>query len=48
MSGLTGINCTQKCPFPTHGKRCQMICNCKKEQCEVFKGWSSHFDGIPF
>lgn len=48
MPGFNGINCTEKCPFPTYGKRCQMLCKCNKDQCDASTGCSSNFDGIPF
>lgn len=45
--GFSGINCTEKCPFPTYGNRCQMLCKCNKDECDVSTGCSSHFYGKP-
>lgn len=36
--GLTGINCTSLCPYPTYGNRCQEICSCSNETCDVKTG----------
>lgn len=46
LSGLSGMNCTKKCPFPTYGHRCQKLCKCNKEQCDVSTGCTLLFDGI--
>lgn len=46
MSGFSGKNCTQKCPFPTYGIRCQELCKCNKDQCDVSTGCSTLIDGI--
>lgn len=46
LSGYSGINCTKKCPFPTYGHRCQKLCKCNKEQCNVSTGCTLLFDGI--
>lgn len=45
MPGISGINCTHECPFPTYGIRCQELCNCNKDQCEVATGCSTLIDG---
>lgn len=44
MPGFSGLNCTRKCPFPTYGIRCQKLCKCNKDQCDVSTGCSSLFD----
>lgn len=46
VPGFSGQNCTRKCPIPTYGKRCQNVCKCKKDQCDVSSGCSTLFDGI--
>lgn len=46
MTGYTGLNCTKKCPFPTYGKRCQKLCKCDKDQCDMSSGCSTLSDGI--
>lgn len=46
MPGFNGINCTEKCPFPTYGNRCQMLCKCNKDQCDVSTGCSTLSEGI--
>lgn len=42
--GYTGQNCSEKCPFPTYGKRCQKLCKCNQDQCDVSEGCNSLFD----
>lgn len=46
MPGFNGINCTEKCPFPTYGNICQMLCKCNKDQCDVSTGCSTLSEGI--
>lgn len=46
VTGYTGLNCTKKCPFPTYGKRCQNLCKCDKDQCDMSTGCSTLSDGI--
>lgn len=46
LSGFSGMNCTKKCPFPTYGHRCQKLCKCNKEQCDVSTGCTLLLDGI--
>lgn len=41
MKGYHGINCTKQCPFPTYGIRCQGLCTCSKDQCDVSTGCST-------
>ncbi|XP_078328988.1 uncharacterized protein LOC144623905 isoform X2 [Crassostrea virginica] len=38
MSGYFGQNCSFKCPYPTFGNRCQEICFCKENLCDVSTG----------
>lgn len=38
MPGYTGLNCSSKCPYPTYGRHCQGLCNCREIQCEVSFG----------
>lgn len=46
MAGYTGQNCTEKCLFPTYGIRCQNLCECDKDQCDVSTGCSTLSDSI--
>lgn len=38
MPGYTGLNCSDKCPFPFYGDRCQNMCDCNNETCDVSTG----------
>lgn len=38
LPGYIGMNCSLKCPYPTYGIKCQEICNCGDEQCDVTTG----------
>lgn len=43
--GYTGMNCIFKCPYPTYGIKCQNICYCREEQCDVSTGCNSVITG---
>nr|XP_048767848.2 multiple epidermal growth factor-like domains protein 10 isoform X2 [Ostrea edulis] len=36
--GYFGVDCTGRCPFPSFGKGCQLVCNCCEDQCNHEKG----------
>ena len=36
--GYGGPNCTSFCPYPTYGDRCQGICDCDNNSCDVTTG----------
>lgn len=36
--GYTGLNCTIQCPYPTYGDKCQGVCNCSTEICDMSWG----------
>uniref|UniRef100_A0A8W8LNF1 Uncharacterized protein n=1 Tax=Magallana gigas TaxID=29159 RepID=A0A8W8LNF1_MAGGI len=36
--GYFGLNCTDKCPYPTYGDRCQGYCDCSNDTCDVSTG----------
>lgn len=38
MPGYTGLNCTDICPYPTYGHRCQGYCDCSNTTCDVSTG----------
>lgn len=38
MPGYTGLNCSDKCPFPFYGENCMEMCNCINETCDVSTG----------
>ncbi|XP_056015923.1 uncharacterized protein LOC125675443 isoform X2 [Ostrea edulis] len=37
-AGYFGIDCSNKCPFPSYGKHCQQECQCNAELCDVSEG----------
>lgn len=37
-SGYFGINCNNKCIFPSYGNRCQLECRCKEFLCHHSTG----------
>ena len=39
MPGYFGENCTQQCPYPSYGIRCQGgFCDCDEDLCDVSTG----------
>lgn len=50
--GYLGINCTDKCPYPAYGLKCQKRCNCGIKVCDHVSGCSvehgkfENFDSI--
>lgn len=44
--GYQDINCSRICSYPTFGKRCQDICNCKPSECD-FRFGCKIFDDFP-
>lgn len=46
MPGYIGINCTTVCPYPTYGHRCQGLCDCNEEMCDVSNGCEPITTGI--
>lgn len=44
--GHAGINCANKCPFPTYGPECHMICTCEEKHCDFANGCIRISDGI--
>lgn len=45
MPGYTGMNCSFKCPYPSYGRKCQRVCNCDSNQCDVSRGCNSLTSG---
>lgn len=45
MPGYTGMNCTFKCPYPSYGRKCQRVCYCDSNQCDVSRGCNSLTSG---
>lgn len=45
LPGYIGMNCSSKCPFPTYGIKCQEICKCSNEQCDVTTGCNTVITG---
>lgn len=46
MPGYSGLNCTDKCPYPTYGNRCQENCDCSNDTCDLSTGCISLTTGI--
>lgn len=46
MAGYFGPNCTDKCPYPTYGERCQGYCDCSNTTCNVSTGCETLTTGI--
>ncbi|XP_061177282.1 multiple epidermal growth factor-like domains protein 11, partial [Saccostrea echinata] len=40
--GFSGINCSQKCGYPSYGLKCQGFCKCQKRICNSVNGCSFH------
>ncbi|XP_061192212.1 uncharacterized protein LOC133200430 [Saccostrea echinata] len=38
LAGYGGINCSQACPYPYYGEKCQKECKCEKEWCDISRG----------
>lgn len=38
MPAYIGLNCNSACPYPTYGDRCQELCDCSNEKCDVSTG----------
>ena len=36
--GYVGKNCSVPCPYNSYGERCQMTCNCTKDECDFIRG----------
>ena len=36
--GYVGKNCSIPCPYNSYGERCQMTCNCTKDECDFIRG----------
>lgn len=45
MLGYDGINCTERCPYPSHGKGCQGFCDCDEDMCDVSTGCKPNTTG---
>nr|XP_022290380.1 cell death abnormality protein 1-like [Crassostrea virginica] len=45
--GYGGSNCTSPCPYPTYGDRCQGICDCDNNSCDVSTGCRTPTTVIP-
>lgn len=45
MPGYTGMNCSSKCPYPSFGRKCQELCNCSENQCDISRGCNSLTSG---
>lgn len=44
--GYRGNSCAGKCPFPSYGVDCQMICNCIEEDCDPANGCNNPSTGV--
>lgn len=38
IAGYIGLNCTERCPYPSYGDRCQGLCGCSNDTCDVSTG----------
>lgn len=38
QDGFVGKGCKTPCTYPTYGRNCDLICDCKKEYCNVSMG----------
>lgn len=45
LPGYTGLNCSDKCPYPSYGKNCQGFCNCSEIQCDILRGCNNITSG---
>lgn len=45
--GYRGTSCEDKCPFPSYGVDCQMICNCTDEDCDPANGCNNSSTEYP-
>ena len=43
--GFLGPNCTQPCPYPFYGQKCQGHCNCDRQKCHVSTGCTTGTTG---
>lgn len=41
-----GPNCEIRCPFPSYGEGCQMICNCIEKDCDPANGCNNSSTGV--
>lgn len=46
MPGYSGINCTDICPYPSYGERCQKYCECSNDTCDASTGCGTFTTGI--
>lgn len=46
MPGYFGLNCTNKCPYPSYGERCQGYCDCSNTTCNGSTGCGTLTTGI--
>ena len=44
--GYIGNHCSLPCPYPSYGKGCQMLCNCRKDECIFNSGCEKKLKGI--
>ena len=43
--GFLGPNCTQRCPYPYYGHKCQGKCDCDMHKCHVSTGCTTGTTG---